>query len=373
MGTKKRRRRPSSEVLANKAGKQMRMEEFLEEKEEEPILDKEDENILDKNSNQLWSSDRPASMRQSSNQDSTPEQQSQLASEEQLSNNELVEKASKENILFKQTSLIAETLLNLYIKIDEINLKVNRLKEVVELSSLQPQKKQDEQSCLQSNLGKLNLANSENNTDIVYGKPENSTPLLPQGKSENFKPLFPQGAYEQLKSRQEQPSELQKTTLLKDLFEDMETEDPRECLVALTTTTNNTITRCGSCVSPPGNFGEQGQDKIKPANTPALQQEDYEIDSSLLFSVYSSKDLLTIADSKTLAEEFEEVARQSGTSQPEITKQVRIKIPIEATVHRKKNGCIVEEQLVEEIEIDPSSLEEATSGYPKGSQDSGQN
>ncbi|KAL8220847.1 UNVERIFIED_CONTAM: hypothetical protein K2H54_055565 [Gekko kuhli] len=274
MGTKKRRRRPSSEVLANKAGKQMRMEEFLEEKEEEPILDKEDENILDKNSNQLWSSDRPASMRQSSNQDSTPEQQSQLASEEQLSNNELVEKAR---------------------------------------------------------------------------------------------------AYEQLKSRQEQPSELQKTTLLKDLFEDMETEDLRECLVALTTTTNNTNTRCGSCVSPPGNFGEQGQDKIRPANTPALQQEDYEIDSSLLFSVYSSKDLLTIADSKTLAEEFEEVARQSGTSQPEITKQVRIKIPIEATVHRKKNGCVVEEQLVEEIEIDPSSLEEATSGYPKGSQDSGQN
>ncbi|KAL8182690.1 UNVERIFIED_CONTAM: hypothetical protein K2H54_061961 [Gekko kuhli] len=186
-------------------------------------------------------------------------------------------------------------------------------------------------------------------------------------------PLRYLGAYEQLKSRQEQPSELQKTTLLKDLFEDMETEDPRECLVALTTTTNNTNTRCGSCVSPPGNFGEQGQDKIRPANTPALQQEDYEIDSSLLFSVYSSKDLLTIADSKTLAEEFEEVARQSGTSQPEITKQVRIKIPIEATVHRKKNGCVVEEQRVEEIEIDPSSLEEATSGYPKGSQDSGQN
>ncbi|KAL8212513.1 UNVERIFIED_CONTAM: hypothetical protein K2H54_049651 [Gekko kuhli] len=103
------------------------MENFPEDKDEENILNKDDEIASDKDSNQLLSTNRYASLAQTTftpTQYSILEQQTLPAiSGEQLSTNKFQVKASKENILLKQTSLIAETLVNLYIKIDEINLK----------------------------------------------------------------------------------------------------------------------------------------------------------------------------------------------------------------------------------------------------------
>ncbi|KAL8203587.1 UNVERIFIED_CONTAM: hypothetical protein K2H54_057550 [Gekko kuhli] len=103
------------------------MENFLEDKDEENILNKDDEIASDKDLNQLLSTNRYAPLAQTTftaTQDSILEQQTlPVTSGEQLSTNEFPVKASKENILLKQTSLIAETLVNLYIKIDEINLK----------------------------------------------------------------------------------------------------------------------------------------------------------------------------------------------------------------------------------------------------------
>ncbi|KAL8183270.1 UNVERIFIED_CONTAM: hypothetical protein K2H54_058040 [Gekko kuhli] len=125
----------------------------------------------------------------------------------------------------------------------------------------------------------------------------------------------------------------------------------------------------------PANLEEQCQNKIRPADPPELQQDDYEIDSSLLFSVYSNKHLLSVADSKSLAEELADVAKQSKTAQPELNKQTKTKTSPATSTRKRTNGCVVEEQFVEEIEMDPSNLEEATPGHivPEGSQESGHN
>ncbi|KAL8165849.1 UNVERIFIED_CONTAM: hypothetical protein K2H54_055607 [Gekko kuhli] len=125
----------------------------------------------------------------------------------------------------------------------------------------------------------------------------------------------------------------------------------------------------------PANLEEQCQNKIRPADPPELQQDDYEIDSSLLFSVYSNKHLLSVADSKSLAEELADVAKQSKTAQPELNKQTKTKTSPATSTRKRTNGCVVEEQFVEEIEMDPSNLEEAMPGHivPEGSQESGHN
>ncbi|KAL8220696.1 UNVERIFIED_CONTAM: hypothetical protein K2H54_052538 [Gekko kuhli] len=282
------------------------MENFLEDKEEEHILnkDKADEIILDKNLNQLLSTNRFALLGQTPTQDSILEQQSPSATPvEQLSKNELSAKASKENILFKQTSLIVETLVNLYIKIDEINLK--KTSEV----------------------------------------------------------------------RQTQPSELQATTSLNDPSKDMDTEEPLECLVASSSQTTNSSTRGAPCLSSLTNLGNQYQNKNKRVNLPVFQQDDYEIDSSLLFSVYSDKHLVPTVDSKSLAEELAEVAKQSTTIQPDLNEQIKTKIPPAMSACKRTNVCVVEEQSVDEIEIDSSSSEEDILRYStfKGSQESKRN
>ncbi|KAL8170073.1 UNVERIFIED_CONTAM: hypothetical protein K2H54_062789 [Gekko kuhli] len=257
----------------------MRIENFLEDKDEENILNKEVEIILDKDSNQLLATNRYAPLAQTtltSTQECILEQQtSPAASGELPSINELTAKASKENILFKQTSLIAETLVNLYIKIDEMNLK------------------------------------------------------------------------------------------------DMETEELPESLAMLSTRATNRSSNCVLRLSPPVNLEKQCLNKNRPTDPPELLEDDYELDSPHLFTVYSNKHLPSIVDSKSLVEELADAAKQTKTAQLELNRQIMAKTLPAMSIHKRVNGCVLEEQFAEEIEMTSSSSGEATPGdtIPEGFQE----
>lgn len=70
------------------------------------------------------------------------------------------------NIILKQTSLITETLLSLYAKIVEMNIKVNRLKEVVQSLSRQLQTIQAQRECSHQKLIESTPATSSQATDF---------------------------------------------------------------------------------------------------------------------------------------------------------------------------------------------------------------
>ncbi|KAL8219159.1 UNVERIFIED_CONTAM: hypothetical protein K2H54_009865 [Gekko kuhli] len=76
-------------------------------------------------------------------------------------------------------------------------------------------------------------------------------------------------------------------------------------------------------------------------------------------------------DSKSLAEELADAAKQAKTAQLELNRQIMAKtLPVMST-HKRVNGCVLKEQFAEEIEMASSSSGEATLGdtIPEGFQE----
>ncbi|KAL8221226.1 UNVERIFIED_CONTAM: hypothetical protein K2H54_061688 [Gekko kuhli] len=154
-------------------------------------------------------------------------------------------------------------------------------------------------------------------------------------------------------------------------LEDMETEELPESLATLSTRATNRSSNCVLRLSPPVNLEKQYLNKNRPADPPELLEDDYELDSPHLFTIYSNKYLPSIVDSKSLAEELADAAKQAKTAQLELNRQIMAKtLPVMST-HKRVNGCILEEQFAEEIGMASSSSGEATLGdtTPEGFQE----
>ncbi|KAL8163059.1 UNVERIFIED_CONTAM: hypothetical protein K2H54_004899 [Gekko kuhli] len=178
-------------------------------------------------------------------------------------------------------------------------------------------------------------------------------------------------AQEQSKTRLSQPRDQQTVTSPHDPSKDMETEELPESLATLSTRATNRSSNCVLRLSPPVNLEKQYLNKNRPADPPELLEDDYELDSPHLFTIYSNKHLPSIVDSKSLAEELADAAKQAKTAQLELNRQIMAKtLPVMST-HKRVNGCVLEEQFAEEIGMASSSSGEATLGdtTPEGFQE----
>ncbi|KAL8211658.1 UNVERIFIED_CONTAM: Dynein heavy chain 9, axonemal [Gekko kuhli] len=97
--------------------------------------------------------------------------------------------------------------------------------------------------------------------------------------------------------RPSQPRDRQTVTSPNDPSKDMETEELPKSLVTLSTRTTNRSSNCVLHLSPQVNLEKQCLNKNRPADSPELLEDDYELDSPHLFTIYSNKHLSSITDS----------------------------------------------------------------------------
>ncbi|KAL8189760.1 UNVERIFIED_CONTAM: hypothetical protein K2H54_003781 [Gekko kuhli] len=312
MGAKKRNRRPSPDHSSLKAGKQMRMDNFLEEREEEEtgvevdlLMDL---NASSQDAGQLLSNNRYALLQGNSPaQDNEADQQPFSRSPRiQLTTNQPLKKVNYENIILKQTSLISETLLSLYAKIDEINIKVNRLKETVQSLAWQLQTMQPQRECSCPGLIEPTAA-----SPLKVTNPEKAN--------------APQSSTFQSKNSR-------------------------------TLQTNQLAFLIGRHRVNYGRFkgGHQKEDVL--AEQPEAFQVDYELDPPVLFSINPDDNRGLLGGFKSLAEELMDATEQPMNQQPlnqhlVLVSQPAPENPSPRSIGKVKNGCVLDKQIFEEIEM----------------------